>query len=300
MGALASVCDIHSDHLQTATDAYPAARSYCQSEVLIRSGDVDAVAIATPPGTHHEIAASALAAGLHVFVEKPMTTDLAAARALVAQAEASRLLLMTGHVLRYHPAFQLLVEIVRNGQLGELRGIVSNRCAASPDIPREHVLWAFAPHDIAMTLACVDALPSSVFCFRPDPESNVPSAECARIELEFPSGLRTRTTVSWRDQTMARRFEVRGELGSALFDDLEPSGSKLMLAMLDEPPNAVGVPEQEPLAVECAAFVEAVATGVAPPNGASEGLGVMLVLDACLRSLEEERTVTLRHTEDCQ
>ena len=291
---LAGLCDIDPDHLRGAADAYPAARAYPESEALIRSGDVEAIAIATPAGTHHELAASALTAGLHVFVEKPMTTDLTAARTLVARARAVGLQLVTGHLLHYHPAFQTLLTMVHDGQLGGLRGIVTSRLMSGPEIPREHVIWEFAPHDIAMILACTDALPSSVHCTGSDSASDGPSAAHACVELAFSSGLRTRTTVSWRGRAKVQRFEVEGDAATAVFDDVAPAGSKLTLAAVGQPPSPVPVPDREPLASECAAFVDAVATGVAPPSGADEGLRVMTVLDACFRSLEEGRKVPLQ------
>lgn len=298
IGCLAGLCDTDPDQLRAATDAYPAARACSQSEALIRSGDVDALVIATPAGTHHELAASALAAGLHVFVEKPMTTDLAAARRLVVQAGTAGLQLVTGHLLHYHPAFQTLRAMVHDGRLGALRGIVTSRLTSGPDTPREHVLWEFAPHDIAMILACTDALPTSICCAGPDSASNGPSAAHARVELAFSSGLRTRTTVSWRGRAKVQRIEVEGDAATAVFDDVAPPGSKLTLAPAGQPPSPVPIPDREPLASECAAFVEAVETGVAPPNGADEGLRVMTVLDACFRSLEEQGAVPLRIPEN--
>lgn len=293
-GCLAGLCDTDPEHLRDAADAYPAVRAYPESEALIRSGDVEAIAIATPAGTHHELAASALAAGLHVFVEKPMTTDLGAARTLVVRARAAGLQLVTGHLLHYHPAFQTLRAMVHDGRLGALRGIETSRLMSGPEIPREHVIWEFAPHDIAMILACTGALPSSVRCAGPDSGSDGPSAAHARVELAFSAGLRTRTTVSWRGRAKVQRFEVEGDAATAVFDDTAAPGSKLTLAAAGQPPRPVPVPEREPLAGECAAFVEAVETGVAPPSGADEGLRVMTVLDACFRSLEERGTVPLR------
>jgi UDP-2-acetamido-3-amino-2,3-dideoxy-glucuronate N-acetyltransferase len=294
LGCLAGLCDTDPDHLQAAADAYPAVRAYSRSEALLRSGDVDAVAIATPAGTHHELAASALTAGLHVFVEKPMTTDLGAARMLVNQARTAGLQLVTGHLLHYHPAFQTLRAMVQDGRLGAPRGIVTSRLVSGPEIPREHAIWEFAPHDIAMILACTGVLPSSVCCSGPASAPIGPPAAHTRVNLAFPSGLRTRTTVSWRGRAKVQRFEVEGDSATAVFDDVAPTGSKLTLAPTGELPIPVPVPDREPLASECAAFVEAVATGVAPPSGADEGLRVMTVLDACFRSLEERRTVPLQ------
>lgn len=68
-------------------------------------GTVDAVSIATPTLLHAEIATAFLDAGAHVFVEKPITADVASARRLVERADAAGLVLQVGHVERFNPAW---------------------------------------------------------------------------------------------------------------------------------------------------------------------------------------------------
>ncbi len=295
LGCLAAICDSDANRLRRTAQAYPAVPSHSAAERLVRSGGIDALAIATPAGSHHRLAALALASGLHVFVEKPMTTDLSAARRLARQASTAKLQLMTGHLLQYHPAFRALRDLVREGRLGALRRIVSHRLAAGPETPREHVLWEFAPHDVSMILACAGALPAWATCSGPAAPLSA-DAHC-RIELGFRRGLRAETTVSWRACTKVQRFEARGVFAAAVFDDLLPAPSKLKVVRTGQPDDAVRVPDREPLLAECSAFVGAVRTGVAPPSGTSEGLRVMAVLDACHRSLETGRRVILQPSE---
>jgi predicted dehydrogenase len=68
-------------------------------------GQVDAVSVTTSTSAHAEIASAFLAAGAHVFVEKPVTADVASAQALVEQAEAAGRVLQVGHVERFNPAW---------------------------------------------------------------------------------------------------------------------------------------------------------------------------------------------------
>jgi predicted dehydrogenase len=68
-------------------------------------GQVDAVSVATSTSAHAEVASAFLAAGAHVFVEKPITADVVSARALVEQAEAAGRVLQVGHVERFNPAW---------------------------------------------------------------------------------------------------------------------------------------------------------------------------------------------------
>ena len=72
------------------------------------SSDIDAVAIATPTVTHHEIALKFLEIGKDVFIEKPMTISTKEAKELVRVAEANQRILMVGHILLYQPAIDFI------------------------------------------------------------------------------------------------------------------------------------------------------------------------------------------------
>ena len=78
---------------------------------LLADDRVDVVAVVTPPHRHAEVTLAALAAGKHVFAEKPVATTVADAREVVAAAAASGRQLVVDHVLRYNPLIQALVTL---------------------------------------------------------------------------------------------------------------------------------------------------------------------------------------------
>lgn len=82
-------------------------------------GEVSAVAIATPTSSHFEIAAPLLEAGIHVLIEKPMTTEMEGARRLIEIADANGLVLQVGHLERYNPVVLALAEGVHRPQFIE-------------------------------------------------------------------------------------------------------------------------------------------------------------------------------------
>ncbi len=88
------------------------------AEGMIAAGGLDAVVIATPGGLHDAPAGAALAAGLHVLVEKPLATDLDAARALTRLARASGLVCATVSQRRFEPAHRYLHRHLQAGALG--------------------------------------------------------------------------------------------------------------------------------------------------------------------------------------
>jgi predicted dehydrogenase len=98
---LVGVVDIDSQRAEAATEAY-GGRAFADLAAVL--DQVDAVSVATPTSTHYEIAKACLNAGVHVLVEKPMTSTLEEADALIALAAARDLVLQVGHQERFFAA----------------------------------------------------------------------------------------------------------------------------------------------------------------------------------------------------
>lgn len=93
---------------------------------LISSGDIDAVLIASPHGQHADQAMAAAAAGLHVYVEKPLALDLVSATRVVSLCQERDRLLAVGFNRRFLPAYQRLQELVKSGALGRILHVQGN------------------------------------------------------------------------------------------------------------------------------------------------------------------------------
>jgi predicted dehydrogenase len=98
------------DRLPAELQPYPLFEDY---EEALRATRPDAVSINTYTDTHAAYAIRAMDAGCHVFVEKPLATNIADAEAVVAKAKATGRKLVLGYILRVHPAWQKLIEIGR-------------------------------------------------------------------------------------------------------------------------------------------------------------------------------------------
>jgi predicted dehydrogenase len=120
---LVAVCDPSAERARTAASRFDVPRSYDDIGALLRreseSGGLDGVVVATPHNTHHPIVAAALEAGVHVLVEKPMTTRAADAWDLVDLAEERRRHLMVGLTYQFAPTAHRVQQAVRD-QIGEL------------------------------------------------------------------------------------------------------------------------------------------------------------------------------------
>lgn len=119
--ALAAVCDTDPARLAYAAKAWPGVACYASEDALLAAGGVQAAIVAVPHPLHSKIASLALAAGLHVLVEKPLDVRLSVAQALCAQAKASGKVFALMLNQRTNPLFAKARAIVQGGQLGQLK-----------------------------------------------------------------------------------------------------------------------------------------------------------------------------------
>ena len=109
------VCTRHIDQ-KTLPDPLARAARYAQYEEALAALKPDVVSINTMPDTHADYAMTAMEAGAHVFVEKPMALTVASAEQVVDTATRTRRKLVIGYILRQHPSWIRFIEIAR--QLG--------------------------------------------------------------------------------------------------------------------------------------------------------------------------------------
>ena len=106
--------------LKTLAAQHGVPRTYTDWREILRDPAVEAVHIVTPPDKHAEMAVAALGAGKHVFVEKPLATTDADARAILEAARAAGRRAGINFVMRYDPLYRAVQAIARAGWLGPL------------------------------------------------------------------------------------------------------------------------------------------------------------------------------------
>ena len=302
LGALAAVADAdpavakRQASMHGVADLTPAA--------AIAAPDIDAVVLATPAELHATMTLQALEAGKHVFVEKPIALTLVDADRSIDLAGRRGKVLMVGHLLQYHPAFLKLADIVRAGDIGRLQYVYSNRLNLGKIRREENVLWSFAPHDISMILRLAGELPATVQATG-SYHLHSSIADVTTTHLAFANGLNAHVFVSWLHPIKEQRLVVVGDAGMLVFDDTQDWPGKLRLfrhrvawkAGLPVPVKADGeaveLPLDEPLRLECSHFLECIRTGATPRTDGREAKAVLSVLDAAERSMRERRSIAL-------
>jgi predicted dehydrogenase len=117
---LAGLCDVRPSVLDTISRRYPGVPCFVSADDLLGDASLDAVLIATPVSTHHDLAKRALTAGKHVFVEKPLAASTDDAHELISLASERGLVLMPGHTFLYSPPVTMIKGLIDAGELGDI------------------------------------------------------------------------------------------------------------------------------------------------------------------------------------
>ena len=258
-------------------------------EIFSRS-DVDAIVMALPPQFHAESAIKAVENGKDVLVEKPIALTVADAQRAVAAADANKRIFMVGHVLRFHPAFEKLKELIDSGELGEIKYIHSHRLGLGKFHTENDALWDLAPHDLSMILAITGTEPVEI---RGEGAALLDHlSDFAHLHMRFPNGLRSHLFTSRLNPYRERRLTVVGTKAMAVFDDVEPWERKLAVyrhavwqdsgqwAFTQNEPSYVSVEEGMPLTRELQHFLSCIETREPPRTSGEEGISVLQILTA--------------------
>ncbi|MBN2012882.1 Gfo/Idh/MocA family oxidoreductase [candidate division KSB1 bacterium] len=297
------ICDKNPDVLQRVKNEYTDIDVTDNIDDILKRSDIDAAIITTQPDTHYHYAKKFLEQNKHVFVEKPMVLDSAHGEEMVRLAKERGLILMVGHILEYHPAFVKVKEYVTSGELGDIHYIYTSRVNLGIVRQNENSLWSFAPHDISVVLMLMDSEPETVVStgqafLQPGIEDVVFTT------LHFADKKMAHLHVSWLDPHKIRKVTVVGSKKMVVIDDMETSEK---IRIYDKGVNFTGnytqygeyltlrigdihipsVKNQEPLRVECQAFIDAINSGKPPVSDGNDGLQVVKVLTAAQESLKQ-------------
>ena len=219
---LRAVCDLDMDRAAALAGLYGAAAFGSLDEAL-DSVEVDAVAIATPARTHHGVALTALGAGKHVLVEKPLADRWDKGADMVEVADAKGLVLMADHTYCYTPAVQKMRELLAGGELGDILYVDSVRINLGLVQPDVDVFWDLAPHDLSILdfILPEGLVPDTVSAHGADPLGT--GHDCVgHLSFDLPFGGMAHIHVNWLSPTKIRQMVIGGTERTLVWDDLNP------------------------------------------------------------------------------
>jgi predicted dehydrogenase len=299
---LAAVCDKSAIALKRAVRAYPRARATTDFSDVLRSTDIDAIAVVTPVWTHFELAKAALENGKHVFVEKPFTSTSHQAEQLIELAERKNLRIMVDHTFLFSGAVRKIRELVDNGTLGSLYYFDSTRVNLGLFQHDVSVIWDLAPHDLSIMDHILGQEPQAVVATGGNHLNGV--ADMAFITVYFPGNLIAHINVNWLSPMKVRTTFIGGTEKMLVWNDIEPdekirvydkgvnitAGQGVYDAMVSYRSGDVWAPKVDPteaLKLELSYFIDCIVKNQDPTNGGSAGLRVVKLLEAAEQSLRE-------------
>ena len=259
---------------------------------LLADPDIDAVYNPLPNGLHAEWTIKAMEAGKHVLCEKPLTSNADEARAVAEVAERTGKVLVEAFHWRYHPMALRMLDVIRSGELGELRRIETRMCVPIP-----------MPRDIRYQLELAGGAVMDVGCYTvsmarhlsgEEPEVRSARATLLRpgvdrameAELAFPSGATGSITCSLLSRRLlsigARVTGADGELRA-----FNPVGPHFVHSLRVRTPDAARretFTRTPTYTFQLQAFCDAVLRGAEVPTGPADAIANMEVVDAVYRA----------------
>ena len=287
LNGLRAVCDPDNSLAEKYSKQYTVP-SMTFDEVL--SSDIEGVAIAAPAKLHANLAIKAFESNKNVYVEKPIALNTAEAKLMIEASKKADKKLMVGHLLQYHPVFNVLKNLNEARRFGNIKFIYSSRKSLGKIRNEEDVIWSFAPHDISMILSLVNSPLKELTSDSLDIlQKGIPDK--GTLNMVFHSGIKAQVSVSWLNPFKEQKLVVIGDKAMAIFDDTKDWHEKLCIqdytADVDkELPSISGskyiFPEievKEPLKEECGYFLSLIKGEVEDRTDGEEGLRVLEILE---------------------
>src|SRR5205085_7907939 len=264
---------------------------------FIDGHNLDAVVIATPVKYHYPLAKASLLAGKHTFIEKPMASSSAECEELIEIAQRNGLVLMIDHTFLYSSPVQKIVDIVRAGDIGDIRYINSRRLNLGLFQKDINVAWDLAPHDISIILHILGEFPVCINC-QGNAHVTPRIDHVTNKSLSFRNKRFATIQSSWLEPRKVREMTIVGTRRMIVYDDLQPLEKiRIYDVRVDRPPHydtfaefhysyhygdsyIPHIQQEEPLKVACQHFLDCINGGKEPLTNGQAGLDMVRILEA--------------------
>jgi predicted dehydrogenase len=297
-----AICDKSADSRQRVQKAYPQVTVSSDPNELMRSPDVDAIAVITPVWTHYELAKAALEHGKHIFVEKPFTTNAAQAEELIELAARKNLKIMVDHTFLFTGAVRKIRELLDGNALGKLYYYDSTRVNLGLFQHDVNVVWDLAPHDLSIMDYLIQKSPEALVATG---QTHLNGYEdVAFMTLYFPDKVIAHLNVNWLSPVKVRTTLIGGEKKMLVWNDLEADEKikiydkgvsvtsreglyNLLVNYRSGDMWAPQIEQVEALHRELEYFVDCITKNENPINDGQAGLRVVKMLEAASESLRQ-------------
>jgi len=297
---LYGVVDKRIEILESIKTNYNVTATSNLAEVL--KSDIDAVDIVTPADTHFEVCKECLAAGKHVFVEKPLTTKYVEAKKLVQHAADKDRILMVGLIYRYNPAVKKIKELIDLGKLGKIYYMYGHYMGFKDPRVEVGALLNFAVHHIDIYDYLLQELPEEATCNTAHFLGREKLEDLAVLILRYGNGAVGIIESSWLPPGNYRDLAVVGSKKSVTSDlskqtvilhDIRMEKISGTIKAIDEGQLPLDVKFEEPLKLELKDFIECIKTERKPIADAETASRTVMITEKALESAHLKRSVKI-------
>ena len=212
---LSAVVDSNQNiNLDEGTKHFPGLEDLLNSEI-----NIDAAIIATPTNTHYEITKKLLNNGIHVLVEKPLSTKADEASELINLADEKNLVLLVDHTFLYNEAINFAIKSIQDGEIGSLLHINFERTNLGPIRSDVSCLWDLTTHDVSILNAITPSEPRQIRASSFN-TSQTEAFDMVNVSLNYENNLFVTMFSSWLHPEKTRKIKIVGDKKMIVFDDL--------------------------------------------------------------------------------
>lgn len=193
---IVAICDIRKEQVDVMAHEL-GCKGYTDLQKMLSNESLDALDVLTPESYHYEAAMAGLEAGCHVFVEKPLESDLIEADKMIRFASEQGKLLMVGHVTRFDPRYMSMKQSLVRGDIGRVRSIYTRRSDKREYFglyKRTPVVFILAVHDIDQILWYKEELPVEVYAKQ---SSSAEGEDMVCVMMTFQDGTIAMMESNW-------------------------------------------------------------------------------------------------------
>jgi predicted dehydrogenase len=297
------VCDRRPEALKRCAKAHSNIETVSDDDEIIKSGEIDAVAIATPVSTHFDLAKKALEHGKHIFVEKPFASNVIQSEKLIELADKKNLKIMVDHTFLFTSSVRKIKQLIDDGQLGDLYYYDSTRVNLGLFQHDVNVVWDLAPHDLSIMDFVIKEKPVAIAANGMAHLGNG-LHNIAYVTVYFEKMI-AHFNVNWMSPVKVRTTLIGGGKKMLVWNDLAADEKIKVYDKGIEVKNGEGVynllvsyrsgdmwvpkvEQTEALKIETDYFVHCIQNNETPFNDGYAGLRVVKMLEACTESLEKD------------
>lgn len=294
IGYLYAVCDKNVNIKEFLSNYGEKPLIYNTFDALLEDKNIDGIIISTPAEMHYSLAQKCIEKKIPVLVEKPMTTTLEESKYLVNVAKEQNTLLMTGHLLLYHPPIRTLIEISKSEKYGKIKHIRCTRVNLGRIRAFESVWWSFAPHDLSVIFKLIDEEPINTTIHAPlSIQKDLP--DTVYVNLDFEKGQSAYIHASWLEPNKRHETVVVCENAFITYDDClkelsiqEYTYDQGTIELIRGDKIDVPFDKTPPLELEILDFIDCIENHKIPESSGVSAIKVIQTLETVEKQLRKE------------